>query len=126
MEMSSFPACVSVFCLLHVKYKLWVAFTVCAKLLSIYTVKQCPVSFEAFGWIRRDSLALNTSEFIMMLLLIVIDSFLAIFLVQIDLCLICPQDVVPGLFLLTYFSGEVHCRSLLTLTQSSLFPRGCS
>ena len=45
-----------------------VAFAVCFGSLSIYTVKRCPVSSEAFDWIWADNIAQNTSEFILLLL----------------------------------------------------------
>ncbi len=45
-----------------------VAFAVCFGSLSICTVKRCPMSSEAFGWILADIIARNTSEFILLLL----------------------------------------------------------
>ena len=45
----------------------WVAFAVCVGTLSICTVKLRPMSFEAFRWIRADNIALDTSEFILLL-----------------------------------------------------------
>ena len=45
-----------------------VAFAVCFGSLSICTVKRCPMSSEAFGWIWADNIAWNTSKFILLLL----------------------------------------------------------
>ncbi len=46
----------------------WVAFAVCFGSSSIWTMKQCPISFSPFGWIWADSISLYTSELIRLLL----------------------------------------------------------
>lgn len=46
----------------------WVAFAVCDGSSSTNTVKCCPLSFAAFGWIWAESIAVYTSELLLLLL----------------------------------------------------------